>query len=85
MPPTLEATTAFAFHMPSATLSPKPSTRLFWTITVACRWKAFTIAAFSRVALAASLGVVAGGLSALGVTRDRPGCGSTHCGTRCLR
>ena len=34
-PPTLEATTAFCFHMPSATVSPKPSARLFCTITVA--------------------------------------------------
>ena len=47
MPPTAEATTALAFHMPSATVRPKPSARLFCTITVAWRCSALTIAAFS--------------------------------------
>ena len=42
-----EASTALDFHMPSATVSPKPSARLFCTITVAWRCRAFTMAAFS--------------------------------------
>ena len=33
----------FPFHIPSATVSPNPSARLFWTITVADRWRALTI------------------------------------------
>ena len=37
MPPTSEATTALDFHMASATVSPNPSAKLFWTITVAWR------------------------------------------------
>ena len=47
MPPTALATTGRSFHIASATVRPKPSARLFWTTTVACRWSALTIAAFS--------------------------------------
>ena len=36
-----------SFHIASATVSPKPSARLFWTTTAAWRWRAFTIAAAS--------------------------------------
>ena len=47
MPPTRLATTGAPFHMASATVSPNPSARLFCTTTVARRWSALTIAAFS--------------------------------------
>ena len=41
------ATTGRDFHMASTTVSPKPSARLFCTTTLACRWSALMIAAFS--------------------------------------
>ena len=40
-------TTGRRFHIASATVRPKPSARLFWTTTVACRWNALTIIAAS--------------------------------------
>ena len=40
-------TTGLPFHIASATVSPKPSARLFCTTTAARRWSALTIAAFS--------------------------------------
>ena len=42
-----DATTGRAFHIPSATVRPKPSAMLFCTTTFARRWSALTIAAFS--------------------------------------
>ena len=47
MPPTALATIGRSFHIASATVSPKPSARLFWTTTLAWRWITFTIAAAS--------------------------------------
>src|ERR687888_520631 len=47
MPPIREATTGLAFHIASATVRPKPSARLFWTMTRAWRCNALTTIAFS--------------------------------------
>ena len=47
IPPTRVDTTARSFHIASATVRPNPSARLFWTTTVAWRWIALTVAAFS--------------------------------------
>lgn len=47
MPPTALARTGRAFHIASVTVRPKPSWRLFYTITLACRCNALTIKAFS--------------------------------------
>ena len=47
MPPIRLATTGRRFHIASATVSPNPSARLFWTTTSAARCSALTITAFS--------------------------------------
>ena len=47
IPPTRVATTGRPFHIASATVSPKPSARLFWATTSARRCSALTITAFS--------------------------------------
>ena len=49
IPPTAEPMTGRPFHMPSATVSPNPSARLFWVMTVACCCNALTMAAFSSM------------------------------------
>jgi hypothetical protein len=49
IPPTAEPMTGRPFHIPSETVSPKPSARLFWAMTVACRCSALTMTAFSSM------------------------------------
>ena len=68
-PPTALATTARPFHIASQTVSPNPSRRLFCTTTVARRWSALTIAAFS-------VGSTIGRLAIC--TRRRASCGSAR-------
>ena len=55
IPPTAEPMTGRPFHIPSATVSPNPSARLFCTMTVACRCNALTMAAFSSMSSSGSV------------------------------
>jgi hypothetical protein len=55
IPPTAEPITGRPFHMPSDTVSPKPSARLFCAMTVACRCNALTMAAFSSMSSSGSV------------------------------
>ena len=75
MPPTRLATTGRAFHIASATVSPKPSARLFCTTTSARRCRALTIAAFSSTSSIGSeneVDAVAHRRGQLGAARGRP-------------
>ena len=45
--PDQPVTAGTLFHMASVTVRPKPSCRLFWTTTAACRCRALTMTAFS--------------------------------------
>src|SRR5450755_4926805 len=55
MPPMRLATTGRPFHIASATVSPNPSARLFWTTTAAPLCSALTIAAFSSASVSGSI------------------------------
>jgi hypothetical protein len=55
IPPTAEPMTGRPFHIPSATVSPNPSARLFWAMTAACRCSALTMAAFSSMSSSGSV------------------------------
>jgi hypothetical protein len=55
IPPTAEPITGLLFHIPSDTVSPKPSARLFCAMTVACRCRALTMAAFSSMSSSGSV------------------------------
>ena len=55
IPPTAEPITGRPFHIPSDTVSPNPSARLFCAMTVACRCSALTMAAFSSMSSSGSV------------------------------